>query len=462
MSEMTKQRRATYHLYTFLISKIISSLGANVYSFGMSMFILSITGSALSFAANLIFSIIPRVILSPVAGILTDRLPRKTVVLVGQGGVILSLTGLLTYCLIFDLSIAAIYVTTVFYTISSTFSSIAFSASISNLVDQERIQKAMSFNQMSLSISGIGGPIVGGMLFGFVSMEIFLLINIISYSIAFLLESTMNFRLYSTKSQNAKNEESMLQSFKEGLRYLKTKPVISRLLMVVLWLNLFFASVNVGTNFILVEVLKMEYSLIGFVEASGAIGMLLISIYFAARSNVKYPLQFSKRAVLGLSILVGTIAIPLIFDISGTLLFIYFLVIMFLFGSFSVLTNTPLGIMMQKDVDENYRGRVFGILEMMAMGLMPVGSLVFGILYDVVPAEIILIVCSALLVTVTLVLLPSSLIRSVYPELEDEKNFVKSASVKNKEMLLKKELLNEYREDTEIQKQSSNPTTIRF
>ncbi|MFC7686937.1 MFS transporter [Ureibacillus sp. GCM10028918] len=461
MSEVMKQRQATYHLYTFLVSKMISSLGANVYSFGMSMFILSITGSALSFAANLIFSILPRIFLSPIAGILTDRLPRKAVVLVGQGGVILSITGLLAYSVFFDLSITAIYATTVFYTISSTFSSIAFSASISNLVDQERIQKAMSFNQISLSVSGIGGPIVGGMLFGFVSMEMFLLINIISYLIAFLLESTMNFRLYTKDRIENKNEESMIQSFKEGLGYLKTKPVISRLLLVVLWLNLFFTSVSVGTNFILVGVLKMEYSLIGFVEASGAIGMLLISVYFAARSNVKYPLLFSKRAVLGLSILVGTIAIPLIFKFSGSLLFVYFLVMMFLFGSLSVLTNTPIGIMMQKDVDENYRGRVFGILEMMAMGLMPIGSLVFGMLYDIVPAEIILIVCSVLLVTITLVLLPPSLIKSVYPELEVD-NYVKSASVKNAEMLVKKELANEYRDDIEKQKQLSNPTTIRF
>lgn len=90
-----------------------------------------------------------------------------------------------------------------------------------------------------------------------------------------------------------------------------------------------FTSVSVGSNFILVEVLKMEYSLIGFVEAAAAIGMLLMSIYFASRSNVKYPLQFSKRTILGLSVLVGTLSIPLIFNFSGTLLFVYFLANMF-------------------------------------------------------------------------------------------------------------------------------------
>jgi len=464
MSDVIKQKRATYHLYTFLVSKMISSLGANVYTFGISMFILAITGSALSFAANLFLSIIPRVILSPIAGIITDRFPRKAVVLVGQGGSILSIIALLSYSLVFDLSIIAIYITTFFYTISNTFSSIAFSASVSNLVDAERIQKAMSFNQISLSISGICGPIIGGMMFGFASIELFLLLNILSYLVAFLLESTLNFKLYSyaTNDNNNKIENSLLQSLKEGLVYIKTKPIIYRLLMVVVWLNLFFTAVTVGTNFMLVKVFNMPFSLIGFIEAFEAIGMLLVSIYLATRSNIKYPLQFSRLSVLGLSVLVGTIAIPLLFHFSGPLLFSYFLLTMFLFGCLSVLTNTPIGIIMQKDVDEAFRGRVFGILEMMALGLMPIGSLIFGVLYDTVPAAMILIICSIFLVILTLVLLPSSFIRSIYPELKKEKTDSKPASEKVNDMLMKRQIRNEYQEHIVKQKQLCNPTTIRM
>lgn len=432
MVDIVKKRRATYHLYTFLFSKMISALGANVYSFGISMYILSMTGSALSFAANLIFSIIPRVILSPIAGILADRFPKKVMVLVGQGGTILTISGLLIYSLLFDISVVAIYITTFFYTICSTFSGIAFSASIANLVDEERIQKAMSFNQLSISVSGIGGPIVGGMLFGFVSMEWFLFINILSYIVAFLLEATMNFKLYTKQlDEPVSNEESMIQSFKEGFAYLKTKTVISRIVIVSLWLNLFLSSVSVGINFILVEVLKVKYSLIGFIEAAAAIGMLFISLYFATRSNVKYPLLFSKRALFMLGILVGIMAIPLIFHFSSTVLFVYFLAVMFSFGCLTVLTNTPIMVMMQKDVDESYRGRIFGILEMMAMGLMPIGSLIFGILYDYVPAQIILLFCSAALILITLVAIPRSLIVSIYPDLKKNTSDMEQPLFKN-------------------------------
>lgn len=93
-------------------------------------------------------------------------------VLVGQGGTVLTISGLLLYSLLFDISIVAIYITTFFYTICSTFSGIAFSASIANLVDEERIKKRCpSINYRFPFRESVDS--VGGMLFGFVSMEWF-------------------------------------------------------------------------------------------------------------------------------------------------------------------------------------------------------------------------------------------------------------------------------------------------
>lgn len=133
----------------------------------------------------------------------------------GQAGVILTVAGLLMYTHEFGLSLAAIYTATMFNSIFSTFTSVAFSASIANLVDETRIQKAMSFNQLSLSVSGIGGPIFGGMLFGFVSMEVFLMIFIIAAMITLTLEATMNFQLYKRQqAMTGSEKETMVESFK--------------------------------------------------------------------------------------------------------------------------------------------------------------------------------------------------------------------------------------------------------
>lgn len=420
MNEQVKFKKATYHLYTFLVSKMIGSLGSNVYSFGISMYILSLTGSSLSFAINIILSYLPRTIMAPIAGILGDRMSRKKLVLGGQAGVILTVAGLLMYTHEFGLSLAAVYTATMFNSIFSTFTSVAFSASIANLVDETRIQKAMSFNQLSLSVSGIGGPIFGGMLFGFVSMEVFLMIFIIAAMITLTLEATMNFQLYKRQqATTATEKETMVESFKAGFRYVNKKPVIKAILWTALWLNLFFTSVNVGGDYILLTLLQIDPQLIGFIEAGGAVGVLVTSIYFASRSTVKFPLLLVKRSTFLMGILVIFVGVPLLFQFSSTMMiFIFYFIVMLIFGALGVITNTPIGVIMQTTIDEQYRGRVFGIVEMMAMSAMPIGTLTYGFLYEIIPAQYILFVSGLILIFIVLLLLRTSIIEMAHPELK--------------------------------------------
>ncbi|MGN1385098.1 MAG: MFS transporter [Bacillus sp. (in: firmicutes)] len=422
MNEAMKMQKATYHLWTFLISKMISSLGSNVYSFGLSLYILAMTGSALSFAANMICSILPRTILAPVAGYLSDRFSKKVLVLTGQAGAIVSVGGLLLYSSMFDLSLLAVYITTACYSISSTFTSVAFSSSIANLVDESRIQKAMSFNQLSYSIAAIGGPVIGGMMYGFVSMQIFLLIHMTAYAISLLLEATMNFRLFSVNASKVDvQKEGIVTSMRKGLLYVKGKRIVSMILWVSLWLNFFFTAFNVGGVYILVEILKVEAKHIGVIEAAGAVGMLIASIYMSSRSTVKNPLMFSKRAILTMSVIIGILAVPLMINLPYIGIVIFYMITMFGLTSCGVLTNTPIGVLLQTEVDEAYRGRVFGILETMAMGMMPLGTMLFGLLYDLVPAHLLLLGSSAVLIIITLYMFRPSMMRMAQVDYAAEK-----------------------------------------
>src|SRR5690606_567164 len=112
MNEAAKLRQATYHLYTFTISKLIATFGSSVYAFGISLYVLALTGSAASFAINLICSILPRTLLAPFAGYVADNYPKKAVVLLSQSASILSVGGLLLYSMSNGLSLTAIYIAT--------------------------------------------------------------------------------------------------------------------------------------------------------------------------------------------------------------------------------------------------------------------------------------------------------------------------------------------------------------
>ncbi|MGG2080924.1 MFS transporter [Lysinibacillus pakistanensis] len=415
MDEAAKYKKATYHLWTFTASKLIAMLGTNVLSFGISLYILAMTGSATSFATNMICSVLPRALVAPIAGHVADNYPKKRTILLAQAGTILTVGGLLLYTETVGMSVYAIYVATVVNTICSAFSGVTFSSAIATLVNPERLQRAISFNQLSVSVAAIGGPIIGGMMYGFFSMKVFLIVNMIAYSIAFLLEATMNFTLYSTRDGDVKKEK-IWEGLTSGFRYIKQQKVIKTVMWMSLWINLFFSAIVVGGTYIIIELLKVKSTHFGFIEASGAFGMLIASIYFATRAEVKAPLRFSKISLLLLAGSLSLAILPLLMKLSYLTIVIFYIVIYFIFAIFEMGINMPIGVYMQKLISEEFRGRVFGLMETMAMSLMPIGMLVYGILYDTLPATAILLSTSAIIVTITLVLLRTSVLKEAHPE----------------------------------------------
>lgn len=411
-----KQRRATYHLYTFFISKLFGSVGASIYNFGISMFILSMTGSALSFAINLVLAFIPRIILSPIIGAYLDRHydKKKRFVLLGEIVEVFTIALLLVYTITSGLSVSAIYVATVIVTIASTVSSIGFSASIANLVDEERLQRAMSFQQISSSVAGVLGPVLGGFLFGFTTMTTFLAIHVILNTMTFLLESTMDFNLYSTLSKEKGDEQPMKEAMRDGYRYLRKHDLLVRIFILAIAINFFFACLSVGGDFVLLQLIGLTAQQIGLTEAAAAIGMLIMSIAFASFAQLKQPVRMTKYAIVALGVLIALFAIPLMTSMTQTMNFVFYIIGMFLFGVCVILTNMPIGLILQKEIEEAYRGRVFGLLETCAISMMPISTLLFGVLFDVIDASYIFIGCGIASILCVLLLLPA---RIAYQEL---------------------------------------------
>ena len=272
---------------------------------------------------------------------------------------------------------------------------------------------------MSMSIAAIGGPAIGGMLYGFASIEVFLIVHMVAYMIAFILESTMDFKLYSKKQIEEQESVGMFKSIKEGFLYAKTKKAVSTVLWVALWINFFLSVINVGGTYILVETLKIKSQHIGVIESAGAVGMLLASIFLSTRKQSKYPLLQSKRFIILMAATVGLTSVPLWTDVGYLVNVIYFTFIFFSFSVFGVFTNTPIGVMLQTEVEEEYRGRVFGILEAMSMAMMPLGTIIFGVLFDRVDAQWVLLGSCIALLIITFYMMRPSIIKQVYPDIKE-------------------------------------------
>ena len=409
MNDVYKKKKTQQHLWTFLASKLAASLGAGIYSFGTSFYILSVTGSALSFAINLILHLLPRALFSPIVGYLADHYNKKAIIILSQSGSALTMAALLAYSLSNGLSIQAIYTATALISVTSTFSSLTFTSAIPNLVDQENIQKAMSFNQISLSLATIGAPTIGGLLYGFLSLPVFIAIFIVAYTIAAILDATMDFRLYTSisPSLSADKKENVYTGIKNGFAYMRKDELISRIVLVALCINFFFGATDVGFSYVMIDLLKVESAHYGLVEACTAIGTLAASVYVGTRKEFRSPLLLSKWGIISMAAIMGFTALPLLIQLDYWGNVSYFAMLMFLFGVLVVFVNTPLLTLIQMKVLEEYRGRVFSLLETGALALMPAGTLLYGVLYDMVPPSWLLIISAIFLIMIVLLLVPA-------------------------------------------------------
>lgn len=69
--------------------------------------------------------------------------------------------------------------------------------------------------------------------------------------------------------------------------------------------------------------------------------------------------------------------------------------------------STPVTVLLQEKVGENYLGRVFGVLSMLSTSMMPLGMLIFGPVADMVRIEWLLVGTGLVMFVMGFVLLGS-------------------------------------------------------
>ena len=80
-------------------------------------------------------------------------------------------------------------------------------------------------------------------------------------------------------------------------------------------------------------------------------------------------------------------------------------IIMAIVGYAMPVINTPATVLLQQKVEEEFLGRVFGVLTMISSAMMPLGMLVFGPLSDYIPIEWMLIGTGILMILAAVFLL---------------------------------------------------------
>ena len=198
LSAEKKERLAQRNILLFVIGKFISLSGASIYSF--------VIGLGTSFALALVCASLPRILFGPIAGTIADKVNRKMIIIVSEVTSGLLMVFILIYGHFFGLPLVLLYLSEAILAITSTFFSVTASSTLASMAGEHNIQKAGSLNQSASSLAGIVGPLIAGILYAFLPIDLIVLLTAITFFGAGIIEYFIKFNLFENKSATVQKE----------------------------------------------------------------------------------------------------------------------------------------------------------------------------------------------------------------------------------------------------------------
>jgi len=390
------------NLQRLLFGKFCSLFAASLFTFVAGLTVLRETSSGLQFALVLLAGILPRILLSPVAGVLSDRWNRKKIIVTTEASSAFILAVFAGYATFFPVQTMHYMIVSALLTALSTFLSVTLMSSLTRLLDDAELQRGNSLISSISSLSSIVAPMLAGFLLAFAPIHLFTFLPFSLFSLAALWNMRLTFRVI--PSAGEESSPSFWTDFQSSYRYLFKQRVLMTLILMALVLNFFFIALEVIYPIILLDRLTFTAFQFGTIEAALGTGLLLSSLMLALpRFTIKRPLVTLFQSIALVGMLFLSPVLPLLDLIPSNWTFGYFFVFSFIVGFILLRANIPIQLLIQRQTDPAYLGRVIGVMESLAMGIIPLGMLLFGFLSDHVSLTLILGISSfGLLVTVSI------------------------------------------------------------
>ena len=377
-------------------------------------------------------SSLPGILLSPFAGVIVDTVSRKLIIVgadIIRGLLILALAGFYHFG---QLTMPVLYVATVLLSLCGVVFGPAISASIPNLVKKEELVQANARDSFSMSATGILGPIVGAAILGALGYFWVFIVTGSAFILSAISEMFIRFpkTVPATSPQADKGGSGtkpvspvgqFVTNFKQGVAYIWANTGLRTVVVFALVLN-FMANplFSVVFPYFAKEVLLMEASHYGVTQSSFPAGLMLGTLLVGMLSQKIGKHRLFSWGIIGqglLVLLMSLVAFPGIYQGLSPMAIMVSLAVPTLFlGICNIQVNVPLNVMLQESVPDNYRGRVFGLLNALAQMLVPVSMALFGVLVDVIPAAYFLLSCGAVTVVLGIAIGLSASIATLYEE----------------------------------------------
>lgn len=378
---MDQKKNWKKNIILFLSGQIISLFGSSLVQYAIMWYITLTTKSGVMMTISIIVGFLPNFFLAPFAGVWADRYPRKRLIILADSAIaIATLIAAIVFALGYD-SIWTLFAVLAIRSLGQGIQSPAVGAILPQIVPEDKLTKINGMNGSVQALITLFSPMVSAALLSRVPMNAIFMIDVVTAAVAVLI--LLLIRIPTHAKAMERSEIKYLDDFKEGVRYIKDHPYVKAFF---LFCGFFFVLVAPAAFLSPLQVTRSfgeEVWRLSTIEITFSIGMIFGGVLMASWGGFKNKIYTMTLASIIMS--AATIALGIV------PVFWIYAVLMGVFGLAMPLLNTPSIVLLQEKVEENYLGRVFGVMGMISSSMMPLGMLIFGPLSDLISIESILI-----------------------------------------------------------------------
>lgn len=353
------------------LTQSFSALGSAMTNFALVIWLYNDSGSALTTAMLTVCSYAPYVLMSIFAGAVSDKWNKKTIMLVCD-----SLAALCTVLVLIlfktgSLEVWHLYVLNALNGLMNTIQQPASDVAATMLTPEKHYQKTSGMRSFSNSLVSILTPVFAAAIVAFAGVEAVIAVDLFTFLAAFL--TLLFFIRIPEPERKSETAESVLQSAKSGLVYLKTNKGI-------LWMILFHAAINFIASiydaaFPAMILSKSNQTVLGVVNASVGIatlaGSVIATVAPAPKSRVRVVCNCLLISMSTENFLLAFGRTPVIWCIGAVL------------GWLSIpLMNANMDVIFRTRIPTDMQGRVYSARNTLQFFTIPLGYFLGGLLVD--------------------------------------------------------------------------------
>lgn len=366
-----------------MAATFISTVGTIVQNTALSLYVLDTTQSSVKFASVLVLSSLPQLILGPFCGVISDWVDRKKFMVILN--MISAMVIIVPTILLFNnkITLSVIYAIVITLGFIMAFYSPTSAGVIRIIVKDKNLSDAYAVNSFVDSIEYMIAPMIGAIVYSLFGLNIIFLLN----GLSFILAAILQFKIHIPLKKETIDKLSFKKfnsDFIQGITYIFNNKNLWYLAVTIMLFNFFSAPLfSVGTGYIAKLQFKVSNEQFSLIETIGVIASFMGPVLYAFTKN-----KISLQKLFQLSIFISAILILLISLISTNFLnnlfgsYVLYLILFFIISLVEGPLNIAIMTLIQNSINIEYIGRSNGIITTMFIGLVPLGQLFYGMLFD--------------------------------------------------------------------------------